>query len=164
MFDPLEAALAKVAEEEKDNPDFRIGNPYVGLETAKAGSPFSLQLGGRIPLADYGDDGTALLVGFLGDWDHVEAWVPDLIPVPATAAGPTPDVLLLPLVAFDAAGYRLGYGGGYFDRTLAAMHPRPLTIGVGFDLCAVADIRPERHDIPLDLIVTESGIRWVNRP
>lgn len=86
------------------------------------------------------------------------------IPVPATALSPPPNVLLLPLVAFDAAGYRLGYGGGYFDRTLAAMHPRPLTIGVGFDLCAVADIRPERHDIPLDLIVTESGIRWVNRP
>ena len=86
------------------------------------------------------------------------------IPVPATPRSLNPDVMLLPLVAFDAAGYRLGYGGGYFDRTLAAMHPRPLTIGVGFDLCAVADIRPERHDIPLDLIVTESGIRWVNRP
>lgn len=86
------------------------------------------------------------------------------IPVPATPRSPDPNVMLLPLVAFDAAGYRLGYGGGYFDRTLAAMHPRPLTIGVGFDLCAVADIRPERHDIPLDLVVTESGIRWVNRP
>lgn len=86
------------------------------------------------------------------------------IPVPATELSPPPNVMLLPLVAFDAAGYRLGYGGGYFDRTLAAMHPRPLTIGTGFDLSAVADIRPERHDIPLDLIVTESGIRWVNRP
>lgn len=84
------------------------------------------------------------------------------IPVPATAAGPTPDVLLLPLVAFDAAGYRLGYGGGYFDRTLAACAPRPLAIGVGFDLCAVASIHPEVHDMPLDLVVTESGIRRFN--
>ncbi len=100
------------------------------------------------------------------------AWHPDApmtvdpygIPVPDTARSPAPSVMLLPLVAFDAAGYRLGYGGGYFDRTLAAMQSRPLTIGVGFDLCAVADIRPERHDIPLDLIVTESGIRWVKRP
>lgn len=81
------------------------------------------------------------------------------IPVPATAAGTVPEVLLLPLVAFDAAGYRLGYGGGYFDRTLAACAPRPLTIGVGFDLCAVPSIHPEAHDIPLDLAVTESGIR-----
>jgi 5,10-methenyltetrahydrofolate synthetase len=73
-------------------------------------------------------------------------------------------VILLPLVAFDAAGYRLGYGGGYFDRTLVAMKPRPLAIGVGFDLAAVKDIHPHRHDIPLDLIVTESGIRWIKRP
>lgn len=98
-------------------------------------------------------------------------WTPDTpmttdlhgIPIPADAGRPAyPDVVLLPLVAFDAAGYRLGYGGGYFDRTLAVMQPRPLAIGVGFDLCAVKDIRPERHDMPLDLIVTESGIRWVN--
>lgn len=97
-------------------------------------------------------------------------WSPDApmtadpygIPVPATPATATPDVLLLPLVAFDAAGYRLGYGGGYFDRTLAACVPRPLTIGVGFELCAVATIHPEAHDVPLDLIVTEGGIRWFN--
>jgi len=86
------------------------------------------------------------------------------IPVPATHRCRAPDVLLLPLVAFDAAGYRLGYGGGYFDRTLAAMQPRPLTIGVGFDLGAVADLHPQPHDIPLELIVTESGIRSFQRP
>lgn len=97
-------------------------------------------------------------------------WEPDApmtldpygIPVPATPATTTPAVLLLPLVAFDAAGYRLGYGGGYFDRTLAACAPRPLTIGVGFELCAVATIHPEAHDVPLDLIVTEGGIRRFN--
>lgn len=99
-------------------------------------------------------------------------WTPDApmatdpygIPIPAAGPLVHPDVILLPLVAFDAAGYRLGYGGGYFDRTLAVMQPRPLAVGVGFDLGVVADIRPERHDVPLDLIVTESGIRWVKRP
>jgi 5,10-methenyltetrahydrofolate synthetase len=98
-------------------------------------------------------------------------WTPDApmttdpfgIPIPAAGSVAHPDVILLPLVAFDAAGYRLGYGGGYFDRTLAVIQPRPLAVGVGFDLAAVKDIRPERHDVPLDLIVTESGIRWVNR-
>ena len=81
------------------------------------------------------------------------------IPVPATEVVPPPGTLLLPLVAFDAAGYRLGYGGGYFDRTLAALAQRPLTIGVGFESCAIADLHPEPHDVPLDLIVTETGIR-----
>lgn len=86
------------------------------------------------------------------------------IPVPATHRCRDPDVVLLPLVAFDAAGYRLGYGGGYFDRTLAAMSVRPLSIGVGFDLGAVADLHPQPHDIPLDLIATESGIRSIHHP
>lgn len=77
------------------------------------------------------------------------------IPVPATAMTAAPDVLLLPLVAFDRAGYRLGYGGGYFDRTLRACAPRPLSIGVGFELARVETIHPQPHDIPLDIIVTE---------
>lgn len=79
------------------------------------------------------------------------------LPVPATAACPPPDVLLVPLVAFDAAGYRIGYGGGYFDRTLAACKPRPETIGVGFALAQVGSILPGPHDIPLDRIVTEEA-------
>lgn len=69
-----------------------------------------------------------------------------------------PHALLLPLNAFDAAGYRIGYGGGYFDRTLAAMTPRPLTIGVGFECCRVESIRPEAHDEPLDWLITEAGV------
>ncbi|MEW6163662.1 MAG: 5-formyltetrahydrofolate cyclo-ligase [Pseudomonadota bacterium] len=100
------------------------------------------------------------------------AWTPDApmatdahgVPVPATVDCPCPEVLLIPLVAFDAAGYRLGYGGGYFDRTLAAQEPRPLAVGVGFDLCATASIRPGRHDIPLNAIATESGMRSVDAP
>lgn len=81
------------------------------------------------------------------------------IPVPSgDAEAPPPDVLLLPLVAFDAAGYRLGYGGGYFDRTLAALAPRPICIGVGFELARAADLRPQAHDVPLDAVATEAGI------
>lgn len=70
----------------------------------------------------------------------------------------TPDVLLVPVNAFDAQGYRLGYGSGYFDRTLAAMVPPPLAIGIGFELARIASIEPESHDIPLDAVVTEAGI------
>ena len=80
------------------------------------------------------------------------------IPIPADGAVVVPDIVLLPLLAFDAQGFRLGYGGGYFDRTLAAMVPRPQAIGVGFELGRVADIRPEAHDIGLDAMVTEAGV------
>ena len=81
------------------------------------------------------------------------------IPVPlgATDSAP-PDVVLLPLVAFDNTGHRLGYGGGYFDRTLAALQPRPLTCGVGYELARTANLHAQPHDIPLDWIVTEAGL------
>ena len=80
--------------------------------------------------------------------------------IPTVAAGREllPDVLLLPVNAFDAAGYRLGYGGGYFDRTLAALTPRPYSIGVGFELARVASIAPHAQDCRLDAVVTEVGI------
>ncbi|MBI5108844.1 MAG: 5-formyltetrahydrofolate cyclo-ligase [Rhodocyclales bacterium] len=80
------------------------------------------------------------------------------IPIPRDGAEIDPDIVLLPLVAFDAAGYRLGYGGGYFDRSLATRVPRPLAIGVGFELGRVADIRPQAHDVRLDAVVTEAGV------
>ena len=79
------------------------------------------------------------------------------IPTPMTGAWLVPDLILLPLNGFDAAGYRLGYGGGYFDRTLAALLPRPLAIGVGFEINRLDSIRPESHDQRLDWIVTEAG-------
>lgn len=84
------------------------------------------------------------------------------IPTPAAGAFVQPTALLLPVNAFDAAGYRIGYGGGYFDRTLAALAagpgPAPLAIGVGYELARVATIHPEPHDLPLAAVVTEAGI------
>lgn len=79
------------------------------------------------------------------------------IPMPISGDFVQPDMLLLPLNGFDADGYRLGYGGGYFDRTLAALSPRPLAVGVGFETNRLPTIRPESHDQRLDWLVTESG-------
>ena len=84
---------------------------------------------------------------------------PDRYGIPTPAAGHfvRPDTILLPLNGFDANGYRLGYGGGFFDRTLAALSPRPLAVGVGFEINRLDSIRPETHDQRLDWIVTEVG-------
>ncbi|MEO8136139.1 MAG: 5-formyltetrahydrofolate cyclo-ligase [Betaproteobacteria bacterium] len=83
------------------------------------------------------------------------------LPVPEGTAVVRPDALLIPPVGFDAQGYRLGYGGGYFDRTLVALDPQPLKIGVGFELSRMATIHPQPHDVPMDFIVTEAGVHPV---
>ena len=80
------------------------------------------------------------------------------IPVPQGTEVVTPDVLLVPPVGFDAAGYRIGYGGGFYDRTLASLAPRPLTIGVAYELCRLPSIYPQPHDLPLDHVVTQAGL------
>ncbi len=72
-----------------------------------------------------------------------------------------PDLLLIPLVGFGKAGDRLGYGGGYFDRTLAGLAVRPLCIGVGYELARIESSFPQPHDIPMDAIITEAAIRRV---
>ncbi len=81
------------------------------------------------------------------------------IPYPAYGAARVPDTLLVPMNGFDGAGYRLGYGGGYFDRTLAALPHRPRVIGIAYDMAIMPSIYPLAHDIPMDWIVTESGVR-----
>ena len=98
-------------------------------------------------------------------------WQPDTllqrgfwnIPVPAERRLVHPDALLIPLVGYDAAGFRLGYGGGYYDRTLAVAAPRPFCIGVGYDDAEIATIYPQPHDIPMDFIVTERRARAVRQ-
>jgi len=80
------------------------------------------------------------------------------VPVPAQGRPVQPDALLIPCVGFDAQRYRLGYGGGYYDRTLAQSVPWPLTIGIAFEKARVASIAPQPHDMQLDAVITEAGI------
>ena len=93
-------------------------------------------------------------------WDRRAAMMPDECGI-ASAAGPlvVPDVVLVPCVGFATGHYRLGYGGGYFDRFLA-VHPHVTTVGVAwaFSELGAADFAPQAHDIPLSLIVTERGV------
>jgi 5-formyltetrahydrofolate cyclo-ligase len=81
------------------------------------------------------------------------------IPVPPHRELVAPDVLIVPLVGFDTHCYRLGYGGGFYDRTLAAVVPRPHTIGIAFSDAELPTIHPQPHDIPMDVIVTDAEVR-----
>jgi len=83
------------------------------------------------------------------------------LPVPRNSPTLIPEVVLMPPVGFDAQGYRLGYGGGYFDRTLASLSPQPLKIGVGRESSRIETIHPQPHDIPMDYVVTEAGVHVV---
>jgi 5-formyltetrahydrofolate cyclo-ligase len=78
------------------------------------------------------------------------------------AAELDPDVLLMPLSAFDAKGNRIGYGAGHYDRAIDKLHKKgrePRLIGIAFDCQEVASVPAERHDVGLSAIITESGYR-----
>ena len=79
---------------------------------------------------------------------------------PSTAPSVVPDVLLVPLLLVDAQGYRLGYGAGHYDRTIAVLRrsKRVVAAGVGFEGQKVSMLPREAHDIPLDWLVTERGV------
>lgn len=85
------------------------------------------------------------------------------IPQPVPSAAIIPDAMLLPLLACDAHGTRLGYGGGFYDRTLAALHAQghtPLLIGVGYDFQYVDLLPKQPHDVTVHAMITPSGIHW----
>jgi len=80
------------------------------------------------------------------------------IPYPVDSREVRPDHVLLPMLGWDGDGYRLGYGGGFFDRTLAPLARRPRVIGVTYEQAYLKTIRPQPHDIPVDFVVTERGV------
>lgn len=80
------------------------------------------------------------------------------IPLPDGTPEVLPDVAIVPMNAYDARGYRLGYGGGFFDRTLAALERRVIAIGVTYAACREESIAPQPYDLPMDWVVTEAGI------
>jgi 5-formyltetrahydrofolate cyclo-ligase len=69
-----------------------------------------------------------------------------------------PDIILVPMLGFDRYGTRLGYGGGYYDRTLASLTKKPKLVGLAFAVQELPLIPRDTHDIPLDLVITEAGV------
>jgi 5-formyltetrahydrofolate cyclo-ligase len=82
------------------------------------------------------------------------------IPKPKGTDVVVPTLLLVPCVGFGPGGLRLGYGGGFYDRTLATLDPRPYTVGLGFAHGFVPWLQAESHDMPLDAMLTEEGVAW----
>ena len=82
------------------------------------------------------------------------------IPKPKDTAQFEPELLLVPCIGYGPQGLRLGYGGGFYDRTLAGLRPRPATVGVGFAHGFVPWLQAEPHDVPLDAMLVEDGVAW----
>jgi 5-formyltetrahydrofolate cyclo-ligase len=111
--------------------------------------------GGRTALPIVVEKGQPLIFRAYVPGDRLEKGVWN-IPIPAEGDPVLPDIVISPIVGIDPRNYRLGYGGGFFDRTLAAMPFKPLVIGVGYEHQRIATIYPQPHDIPMDRIVTEA--------
>lgn len=79
------------------------------------------------------------------------------IPKPKDTAVVVPTLLFVPCLGYAPGGYRLGYGGGFYDRTLATLQPKPFTVGLAYANALVPDFQPEAHDVPLDAILTDAG-------
>ena len=92
-------------------------------------------------------------------WDETVAMRTGAFGIPIPAGSPVvfPDIVLLPANGFDREGFRLGYGGGFFDRTFAAMQPSPQTIAIAFEVGRLDTVQPEAWDIAMDYVVTEAG-------
>ena len=108
--------------------------------------PTVIERGGRLEYRRW-DGETEMAEGFYG------------IPIPSERRLMDPAIIIVPLLGFDAANYRLGYGGGYFDRTLAALEPRPVAIGAGFETGRLDTVFPRPHDIAMDIVVTEAALQ-----
>lgn len=82
------------------------------------------------------------------------------IPKPKDTEVIVPTLLFVPCVGYGPGGYRLGYGGGFYDRTLPKLDPRPHTVGLGFTQGYVDEFDPEPHDVALDAILNDNGVVW----
>jgi 5,10-methenyltetrahydrofolate synthetase len=139
----------------------KAGNRIISLYWPFKGEPdlrnWLIQLierGGRIALPVVVEKNAPLEFRLWSPGEPLERGIWNIL-VPAHGVAVMPDIVIAPVVGFDAANYRLGYGGGYFDRTLAAAPRKPLAIGIGYGPSRVSTIYPQPHDIAMDLIVTD---------
>lgn len=112
-----------------------------------------------LPVADRASGQLRFHVWFPGCPMELDAYD---IPKPKDTDEFAPAVLVVPCLGFGPGGVRLGYGGGFFDRTLQSVSPRPVTVGVGFAHGFLPMLRSSPQDFPLDAMLTEDGVMWQN--
>ena len=130
--------------------------PFRGEPDLRGWAAEIIARGGRIALPVVVEKARPLIFRQWAPGDPLERGIWN-IPIPAAGEPVMPDIVVSPVVGFDAMNYRLGYGGGFYDRTLAAMPAKPLVIGVGYAMQRIDTINPQPFDIPMDVIVTEAG-------
>ena len=128
--------------------------PFRGEPDLRNWSIRVIERGGRIALPVVIEKGRPLEFRIWAPGDPLERGVWNIL-VPSRGPAVEPDIVVAPVVGFDGGNYRLGYGGGFFDRTLAAMAKRPLVIGVGYAEARIETIYPQPHDIAMSAIVTD---------
>ncbi len=161
----LSERIARWLEEAIGNPAGLIVSTYAPFRGEPGLSGLVARImaqGGRHALPVVVERGKPLVFRAWGPGEPLERGIWNIPQPPATADVVLPDVVIAPLVGYDPDCFRLGYGGGYYDRTLASMPRRPRVFGVGYSQAAIATIHPLPHDIPMSAIVTESGI--IERP
>jgi 5,10-methenyltetrahydrofolate synthetase len=131
--------------------------PFRGEPDLRAWMKQVTARGGRCALPVVVEKGQPLIFRCWADEEPLERGVWN-IPIPAAGPSVVPDVTIAPVVGFDPQCYRLGYGGGFFDRTLASLPKKPRVFGVGYELQAIHTIHPLPHDISMNAIVTEKGV------
>ncbi|MEC5214721.1 5-formyltetrahydrofolate cyclo-ligase [Polaromonas sp. CG_9.5] len=158
-FDPL-PALYRWQEDAVLSPDFQENTPLAQeVRTQLATESMASRSPRKIGLP---------VVNKLHKTLTFHAWYPGCpmeedaygIPKPKDTELIVPTLLFVPCVGYGPGGYRLGYGGGFYDRTLATLSPRPVTVGLGYSHGWLPDMEPEPHDIPLDVLLNDKGVVW----
>lgn len=110
-----------------------------------------------LPVADRQNGSLRFHVWYPGCETELDAYD---IPKPKGTEEFVPDLLVVPCLGFGPGGVRLGYGGGFFERTLQSMTPRPAAVGVSYTHGFLPMLRPEPDDFTLDAMLTEDGVMW----
>ena len=129
--------------------------PFRGEPDLRNWSIRVIERGGRIALPVVIRKDWPLEFRIWSPGDPLERGVWNIL-APSRGPAVEPDIVIVPVVGFDSANYRLGYGGGFFDRTLAMMAKKPLAIGVGYETARIASIYPQPHDVVLSTVITDA--------